>query len=63
MTGQEINEHKLAQKDLEESRKKYQTLFESASDAILILQKDLKTAFAGAMGGMGGGMGGLPGGL
>ncbi|MCD4718286.1 MAG: PAS domain S-box protein [Desulfobacula sp.] len=38
----EVNERKQAQKHLQESRKRYHTLFESASDAILILQNDLK---------------------
>ncbi|MCK5695454.1 MAG: PAS domain S-box protein [Desulfobacula sp.] len=38
----EVHERKQAQKYLQESQKRYQTLFESASDVILILQKDLK---------------------
>ncbi len=38
----EVNERKQAQRHLQESQKRYQTLFESASDVILILQKDLK---------------------
>ena len=38
----EANERMQAQKHLQESQKRYRTLFESASDATLILQKDLK---------------------
>ncbi|MCD4678737.1 MAG: PAS domain S-box protein, partial [Desulfobacula sp.] len=37
----EVNERKHAQKHLQESQKRYHTLFESASDAILILRDDL----------------------
>ncbi|MCK5162122.1 MAG: PAS domain S-box protein [Desulfobacula sp.] len=37
----EVNERKHAQQHLQESQKRYHTLFESASDAILILRDDL----------------------